>query len=75
MARGFVQMALENFEPPQRRLAVALAHLTAREIRQATEQAIAMAVGQGRRSVALSDVPARFRDEARSKSAPPGWLH
>ena len=75
MAQAFVQMALENFEPPQRRLAVALAHLTAREIRQAAEQAIAMAVGQGRRSVALSDVPARFRDEARSKSAPPGWLH
>jgi ATP-dependent Lon protease len=75
MAQAFVQMALENFEPPHRRLAVALAHLTAREIRQATEQAVATAVGQGRRAVALSDVPARFRDETRGKSAPPGWLH
>jgi ATP-dependent Lon protease len=75
MGQAFVQMALENFEPPHRRLAVALAHLTAREIRQATEQAIAAAVGQGRRAVTLSDVPTRFRDEASGKSAPSGWLH
>ena len=78
MAQAFAQMALENFEPPHRRLAVVLAHLTAREIRQATEQAIATALGQGRSAVALSDIPARFRDEAqdkKDKSMPPGWLH
>ncbi|MBH2018494.1 MAG: AAA family ATPase [Burkholderiales bacterium] len=78
--KAFDDMALEDFELPPRLLSVGLAHLTAREIRQATEQACASAVARGRQQVTWEDVPARFRDEsahagARAGGKPPGWLH
>lgn len=70
----FSGMALPDFEAPPRSVAVALAHFNAREIHQATEQAIANAVVNGRQSLRISDLPARFRDEAGTTGTPP-WLH
>lgn len=75
----FSSMALQDFAPPPRELAVALAHFNAREISQATEQAIGNAVANGRRAVRIGDIPTRFRDESNDgpggKSGPNSWLH
>lgn len=57
VAKTFREMQLPDFEPPAKALAVALAHLTAREICQAMEQALAHAVAQGRHRVTLQDLP------------------
>lgn len=65
-------MQLDDFEAPGRELAVALAHFTPREVRQATEQAVAHAVANGRHRVTRDDIPAAFRDEPRNA---PAWLH
>jgi len=73
--KTFSGMNLDDFEAPGRSLAVALAHFTARQIMQATEQAIANAVANGRRFVRPSDIPARFRDGGDGESGPSRWLH
>jgi len=74
LAVVFERLALIDFEPPGRAVAVALAHLTAREVRQAAEQALARAVSSGRRRVTVQDIDARFLDES-SAPRPGPWLH
>jgi hypothetical protein len=54
-------MQLADFEPPNKQWVVSLAHLTAREITQAMEQALASAVDQGRNRLTLADLPADVR--------------
>jgi ATP-dependent Lon protease len=49
--------APDGFEEPAYRLAVSLAHLTAREVYQAVTDAVAVAVANGRRSLKHSDFP------------------
>jgi len=74
LAAVFERLALMDFEPPGRAVAVALAHLTAREVRQAAEQALARAVSSGRRRVTVQDIDARFLGES-SAPRPGPWLH
>ncbi|MDO8769859.1 MAG: AAA family ATPase [Burkholderiaceae bacterium] len=88
VTKTFGDMQLPDFEPPSKALSVALAHLTAREICQATEQALAHAVAQGRHRVTLQDLPealgledgdaAEGADGAGSGCStrnPKSWLH
>ena len=61
VAKSFADMQLADFEPPDKQWIVSLAHLTAREITQAMEQALASAVDQGRNRLTLADLPADVR--------------
>jgi ATP-dependent Lon protease len=61
VAKSFADMQLADFEPPDKQWVVALAHLTAREITQAMEQALASAVDQGRNRLTTADLPADVR--------------
>ena len=63
VAKTFADMALPDFEPPGKAMAVALAHLTAREIHQAMEQALAHAVANERHYVTKDDLPDELRLE------------
>jgi len=74
LAAVFERLALSDFEPPGRAVAVALAHLTAREVRQAAEQALARAVSSGRRRLMVQDIDPRFLGEGSGGPAGP-WLH
>lgn len=49
--------APNSFQKASRKIGVALAHLTAREIRQAAEQGVANAVSKGGLSLQVSDLP------------------
>lgn len=86
VAKSFADMQLADFEPPDKQWVVSLAHLTAREITQAMEQALASAVDQGRNRLTLADLPADVRaddvDEASETADGKGqtgsdktWLH
>ena len=86
VAKSFADMQLADFEPPDKRMILSLAHLTAREITQAMEQALASAVDQGRNRLTLADLPADVRaddvDEAHETGNSKGqtdpdktWLH
>ena len=86
VAKSFADMQLADFEPPDKQWVVSLAHLTAREITQAMEQALASAVDQGRNRLTVADLPADVRaddvDEARETGNGKGqtdpdktWLH
>lgn len=61
VGKCFADMQLADFEPPDKQWVVSLAHLTAREITQAMEQALANAVDQGRNRLTLADLPADVR--------------
>jgi ATP-dependent Lon protease len=61
VAKSFADMQLADFEPPDKQWVVSLAHLTAREITQAMEQALASAVDQGRNRLTAADLPADVR--------------
>ncbi|MDO8767501.1 MAG: AAA family ATPase [Burkholderiaceae bacterium] len=63
VAKTFADMALPDFESPAKAIAVSLAHLTAREIHQAMEQALAHAVANGRHRVTPEDLPDELRQE------------
>lgn len=69
LGQVFDELALVDFERPGRALAVSLAHLTARQIRQAGEQAIACAIGRGRRQVGVEDIPAALMGEDKTGPA------
>jgi ATP-dependent Lon protease len=86
VAKSFAEMQLADFEPPDKQWVVSLAHLTAREITQAMEQALASAVDQGRNRLTAADLPADVRaddvDEAIETGNGKGqtdpdktWLH
>jgi ATP-dependent Lon protease len=86
VAKSFADMQLADFERPDKQWVVSLAHLTAREIIQAMEQALASAVDQGRNRLTLADLPADVRaddvDEANETGNGKGqtgsdktWLH
>jgi ATP-dependent Lon protease len=86
VAKSFADMQLADFEPPDKQFVVSLAHLTAREITQALEQALASAVDQGRNRLTAADLPADVRaddvDEAIETGNGKGqtdpdktWLH
>jgi len=75
LAGVFERLGLSDFEPPGRAVAVALAHLTAREVRQAAEQALARAVSSGRQYVTVQDIDARFLGEGSGPGQGGPWLH
>ena len=86
VAKSFADMQLADFELPDKQWVVSLAHLTAREITQAMEQALASAVDQGRNRLTAADLPADVRaddvDEAHETGNGKGqtgsdktWLH
>lgn len=75
MKKVITDLAVPRFEPPGREIVVQLAHLTPRELYQATEQAVAAAVTQGRRHLKLSDLPANLIDECPEAGHSAGWLH
>jgi ATP-dependent Lon protease len=66
VAKTLTEMALIGFEAPSKSIAVRLAHLTPREVRQTTERAVASAVAAGRDRVTLEDLPADLRDDHES---------
>jgi ATP-dependent Lon protease len=57
------KLAPDGFELPGRAIVVKLAHLTAREVYQAMEEAIASAITNGRLHLITSDLPADVLDE------------
>lgn len=74
------EMALIDFEAPSKPMAVALAHLSAREVRQALEQAIAHAVAHGRNRVTPDDLPTGLlggdgTSGSSGSSGKKNWLH
>lgn len=77
----FDDLDLHNFKRPGNFVAVRLAHLTAREVQQATRKAIARAVADGRHSVTLADLPDGLGHDDGTGSRTPGdaqtkeWLH
>jgi ATP-dependent Lon protease len=77
VAKTLTEMALNDFEAPSKSIAVRLAHLTPREVRQATEQAVASAVAAGRDRVTPDDLPADLRegDKPTASDRSKTWLH
>ena len=75
VARSFDSYQIEGVDPPDRSLAVALAHLTPREITQTLKQTVANAIKKGNRVITLEDLPEGVRDEAAANPAPKNWLH
>lgn len=81
IGKAFEDLALTDFEPPGKPMAVALAHLSAREVRQALEQAIAHAVANQRSRVTAEDLPLALLEENDDKfgnsssSDKKSWLH
>lgn len=61
-----------TFQLPGKEFSVALAHFLPREVKQATEQALANAVANGRSYVTVDDIPQQFSDE---KTSSQPWLH
>ena len=85
---SFAALQLVRVAPPSKELAVALAHLTPREITQALKVAVATAIQKGKNAVDLNDLPegicdeldrARSRDCGNSSVPSAGntkaWLH
>ena len=85
---SFAALQLVRVAPPSKELAVALAHLTPREITQALKVAVATAIQKGKNAVDLNDLPegicdeldrARSRDRGNSSGPSAGntkaWLH
>lgn len=85
---SFAALQLVRVAPPSKELAVALAHLTPREITQALKVAVATAIQKGKNAVDLNDLPegicdeldrARSRDHSNSSGPSAGntkaWLH
>ena len=85
---SFAALQLVRVAPPSKELAVALAHLTPREITQALKVAVATAIQKGKTAVDLNDLPegicdeldrARSRDHSNSSGPSAGntkaWLH
>ena len=86
VAKSFIDMQLTDFKPPDKQMVVALAHLTAREITQILEKAIARALDQGRNRLILADLPADIRaddvdedpnatDDKGQTGSDKNWLH
>lgn len=77
IAKVSSDLNVPGLKPPGRDVAVLLAHLTAREIRQATEQAIATAVTKGRSRVTPDDLPPALRTKEGhpASSKDKTWLH
>lgn len=60
---SFAAMKLVRVSPPNKDLAVALAHLTPREINQVLKVAVAIAIQKGKSAVDLDDLPAGICEE------------
>lgn len=75
VARSFDSYQIEGVVPPDRSLAVALAHLTPRKITQVLKQTVANAIAKGNRVITLEDLPEGVRDEAAANPLPKNWLH
>lgn len=75
VARAFASYQIEGVDPPDRTLAVALAHLTPREITQVLKQTVANAIAKGNSTITPDDLPAGVRDEEAARPAPKNWLH
>lgn len=57
IARTFSSFEIEGVAAPDRSLAVALAHLTPREIAQVLKQTVANAILKGKSTITLEDIP------------------
>jgi ATP-dependent Lon protease len=81
VTRAFADLQLIDFESPGKDVSVALAHLNARAIKQAFEQAVANAIAGGRNWVSVQDLPSELVDTVHGSEATgssgtdKGWLH
>lgn len=75
IARTFHSYGIEGVDPPDRSLAVALAHLTPREITQVLKQTVANAIAKGNSTITPDDLPPSVRDEAAADPSLKHWLH
>jgi ATP-dependent Lon protease len=77
VAKTLQELALVDFEVAGRRIAVHLAHLTPREVRQAVEKAVASAVADGRDQLTADDLPVELPDGYESLPSYPTkpWRH
>lgn len=75
IARTFHSYGIEGVDPPDRSVAVALAHLTPREITQVLKQTVANAIVKGNRRITPDDLPVAVRDEATANPSLKNWLH
>ena len=72
LQKSFADLNLVDFEAPGRDLAVAMAHLTAREMTQELKQAVATAIQKGKSTVSAEDLSAHVLQEANAAQARPG---
>lgn len=82
---SFEALKLVDFAAPDRAFAVAVAHLTSREVIQVFQQAVANAIVKGKRSVSPDDLPPGVCDAVdtarqgaktqRDSDKPTTWLH
>ena len=76
LRRTHASTAIQGFKEPEYAFVRLLAHLTAREMRQALERAYATAIANGRNHLLRNDLPADvLMDEPDSGSKPTTWLH
>jgi AAA+ superfamily predicted ATPase len=85
LKNAFAALQLVRVAPPSKELAVALAHLTPRQITQMVKVAAANAIQKGKNALDLDDLPegiceeldrARFGDRSEPNSRKPkAWLH
>ena len=75
VARTFYSFGIEGVNAPDRSLAVALAHLTPREITQVLKQTVANAISKGKCTVTPEDLPVSVREEAATNRSGKSWLH
>ena len=75
IARTFLGFGIEGVKAPDRSLAVALAHLTPREITQVLKQTVANAILKGKHTITPEDLPLSVLDEATANPSGKSWLH
>lgn len=75
IARAFYSYQIEGVDPPDRSLAVALAHLTPREITQVLKQTVANAIAKGNNTITPNDLPEGVCGKAAANPTPTNWLH
>ena len=75
VARTFNGLGIEGVSAPDRSLAVALAHLTPREITHVLKQTVANAILKGKSTITPQDLPVSLRKELANKAPGNSWLH
>ena len=75
VTRTFYSFGIEGINAPDRSLAVALAHLTPREITQVLKQTVSNAIAKGKCTITPEDLPVSVREEAAANPSDKSWLH